>query len=279
MGILASAGVEDAAIDAWLLAEFQLGINKQKFYMNTGMNISQMQYDEYMEKVMWRSQRIPLQHITGTQEFMGMEFIVNEHVLIPRQDTELLVEKAIIAANELKQHEGNANKKIKILDMCTGSGCIAISLAKLCENVQVTAVDISDNALMVARENANKHELTDKITFVQSDLFENINDKYDLIVSNPPYIPTKVIRELEEEVKTHEPMIALDGNEDGLDFYNKITAQAMDYLEDCSFIIYEIGYDQGEEVSSMLRNIYPCVKVYKDLAGNDRVVVSGKEEL
>ena len=275
--ILLKEGIEDAPIDVWLLAESELSITKQKYYMNMRMTIDDEQYIRYMAKVEMRKKRIPLQHITGCQEFMGLMFKVNEYVLIPRQDTELLVEKTIEAVNKLRKVK--KNEKIHILDMCTGSGCIAISLAKLCDNVIVTAVDISKEALSVAKENARLNDVEGSITFIKSDLFDKVNEKFDVIVSNPPYIPTQVIMGLEEEVRIHEPMLALDGSEDGLLFYRKITEQADKYLRDDGYVLYEIGYDQGKEVSCLLRNIMPCVKVYKDLAGNDRVVTSGKEEL
>lgn len=263
-------GIDDAVTDAWLLAEFELGITRQKYYMNMQMVISQSEYDRYIKLVDKRCSHIPLQHITGSQEFMGLNFKVNENVLIPRQDTELLVEKAI---EVIRKYNGT----VKVLDMCTGSGCIAVSIAKLCKNAKVTAVDISEKALTIAKENAAINEV--EINFVHSDLFANVKGKYDLIVSNPPYIPTKIIETLETEVKEHEPVLALDGNEDGLEFYEKISQKAFDYLSKGGYLLYEIGYDQGESVSSILRKKVSCVKVYKDLAENDRVVIAGKEEL
>ena len=269
--VLQNEKISDAVNDAWLLAEHELSINHQKYYMDMNISIDEAQREKYMRLVNERAKHIPLQHITGHQEFMGIDFIVNENVLIPRQDTELLVEKTLelIEKNKKKQ-------TFKILDMCTGSGCIAVSVKKFCEkkgiDVDVTASDISEKALKTARKNALNNET--QITFVHSDLFEKIEGKFDYILSNPPYIPTKVIEGLEREVKEHEPFGALDGHDDGLYFYRIITKEAAERILPDGCIIYEIGYDQADEVSDMLRKKTSCVKVYKDLANNDRVVVA-----
>lgn len=273
--VLSEEGIGDAVTDAWLLSEYCLGINKQKYYMDMNIQIEDADCEKYMKYVEKRKSHIPLQHITGEQEFMGLTFHVNEHVLIPRQDTELLVEKAIKAVEKVKRARG-INDEIKVLDMCTGSGCIAISVAKLCENTKVTAVDISEEALEVAKKNACNNSV--EIEFIQSDLFENVGGKYDVILSNPPYIPTKIIDTLEEEVKSHEPLRALDGDEDGLSFYRKISEEAFRYLKEDGYLIYEVGHDQGDMVSLLLRKKASYVRVYKDLAENDRVVIAGKEE-
>ena len=200
---------------------------------------------------------------------MGLDFKVNEDVLIPRQDTELLVENAI---TYIKSVKGN----VDVLDMCTGSGCIAISIVRLCENAKVTAVDFSEKALVVAKENnaLNKAD----VTFFQSDLFENVEKQYDVIVSNPPYIKTEEIESLMDEVRIHEPMMALDGDCDGLKFYKKIAKEGRQHLRSNGIIFFEIGYDQGQTVPAILEeNGYKDIKVYKDLSGNDRVVTAGKE--
>lgn len=273
--ILSEEGISDALTDAWLLSEYCLGINKQKYYMDMNIQIEEADYEKYMKCVERRKNHIPLQYITGIQEFMGLTFKVNEHVLIPRQDTELLVEKAMKAVEKIKKSRGT-NDEIKVLDMCTGSGCIAVSVAKFCEKTKVTAVDISMETLRVARENAENNKV--EIDFIQSDLFENVHENYDLILSNPPYIPTKVIQTLEEEVKFHEPLNALDGDEDGLSFYRKISEEAFRYLAEDGYLICEIGHDQGDVVSLLLRKKASYVRVYKDLAKNDRVVIAGKEE-
>ena len=190
-------------------------------------------------------------------------------MLIPRQDTELLVENAI---TYIKSVKGN----VDVLDMCTGSGCIAISIDRLCENAKVTAVDFSQKALVVAKENnaLNKAD----VTFFQSDLFENVEKQYDVIVSNPPYIKTEEIESLMDEVRIHEPMMALDGDCDGLKFYKKIAKEGRQHLRSNGIIFFEIGYDQGQTVPAILEeNGYKDIKVYKDLSGNDRVVTAGKE--
>ncbi|MCR5837537.1 MAG: peptide chain release factor N(5)-glutamine methyltransferase [Lachnospiraceae bacterium] len=285
--VLEKENISDAVNDAWLLSEFELGINHQKYYMDMNMTIDDEQRKRYMELVSKRAEHIPLQHITGHQEFMGFDFLVNEHVLIPRQDTELLVEKAIeIIESEMLLNNSddgikNAHDRVsgidrlRVLDMCTGSGCIAISVKKICEqknmDIEMTAADISEKALETANKNAKINDA--EVTFIQSDLFENIDGDFDIILSNPPYIPTKVIEGLEVEVKEHEPFNALDGLEDGLHFYRLITEEASKRIKK-GYIIYEIGYDQANAVSDILRNIASCVKVYKDLADNDRVVVA-----
>ena len=266
---LMEAGIEDASVDAWLLLEFVTGISRAKYLCDPNREVSEeaaLKYCEYMER---RANRIPLQHITGEQEFMGYTFQVNEHVLIPRQDTEVLVEEAIKFLRPGKS----------VLDMCTGSGCILLSLLKMgvekyyMNNVKGTAVDISEEALKVAAHNANN--LGVDVAFIQSNLFENVTGKYDILVSNPPYIRTAVIVELQDEVKLHDPFIALDGKEDGLYFYRKIVEESVNYLNDKAMVFFEIGHDQGEEVSALLKEAgFSNVWVKKDLAGLDRVVIA-----
>ena len=270
---LGEAGIEDASVDAWLLLEFVTGISRAKYLCDPKMEISEedaLKYCEYLER---RAKRIPLQHITGEQEFMGYTFHVNEHVLIPRQDTEVLVEEAIKFLRPGKS----------VLDMCTGSGCILLSLLKMgaekfyMRNVKGTAVDISKEALKVAM--ANAETLGVEVSFVQSDLFENVDvnvtGKFDVLVSNPPYIRTSVIEGLQEEVRLHDPFIALDGKEDGLYFYRKIIEASVDYLNDKAMVLFEIGHDQGEDVSNLLKYAgFSNVWVKKDLAGLDRVVIA-----
>ena len=266
---LESRQIPDAQIDAWYLLEYVTGISRASYYGNPEKNISEEEAKRYWEYLEKRARRIPLQHITGSQEFMGLDFKVNEDVLIPRQDTELLVENAI---TYIKSVKGN----VDVLDMCTGSGCIAISIDRLCENAKVTAVDFSGKALVVAKENnaLNKAD----VTFFQSDLFENVEKQYDVIVSNPPYIKTEEIESLMDEVRIHEPMMALDGDCDGLKFYKKIAKEGRQYLRSNGIIFFEIGYDQGRTVPAILEeNVYKDIKVYKDLSGNDRVVTAGKE--
>ena len=262
----------DATVDAWLLAEEVLGITRAQYFINPQRLVNKEDADKFFKFIDMRCNKIPLQHITGKQEFMGLSFNVNENVLIPRQDTELLVESVL---NYLKQKV--KGKKVKVLDMCTGSGCIAISIKKLAENVDVTAVDLSQKALKVAIDNAN--QLDAKVTFIESDLFENVSGKYDIIVSNPPYISKSDIETLMEEVKNHEPMMALDGDEDGLKFYKKISEKLNEYLSDDGMVFYEIGYDQGKTVPDILKQYnFKDINVYKDLSGNDRVVIARKGE-
>ncbi len=267
--ILKAAGIVDWKIDSWLLAEYVFDINRTVFYMNPNMKVDTKLRDKYIELINLRALKTPLQYITGKQEFMGLDFIVNENVLIPRQDTELLVEKVV-------EHIKTKKEKVKVLDMCTGSGCIAISIDKLCENAWVFAADVSEKALDIAKKN---NELNNtNVTFIQSDLFTKIQSDFDIIVSNPPYIKTKEIEALMDEVRVHEPRIALDGSTDGLKFYKKIAIDGRQYLRKNGIMFLEIGYDQGISVPEILDiNGYTDIKVYKDLADNDRVVIARKE--
>ena len=223
----------------------------------------------YRDVIRQRAERIPLQHITGEQEFMGFSFQVNEHVLIPRQDTETLVEEAL----------GVLKPKMEILDLCTGSGCILLSLLKLGEKQGIaglkgTGADISREALKVAEENGRRLEIPgDQLAWVRGDLFEKLEGPFDLLVSNPPYILSGELSGLQEEVRLHDPALALDGHEDGLYFYRRIAAEAGKYLRDGAFLMLEIGWDQGEAVRGLLEAAgYQEVEVKKDLSGNDRVV-------
>lgn len=264
---LEAAGIVDSQVDSWLLAEFVFGITRAKYYADMQMTVDEKDAEKYNELVNQRAGHIPLQHLVGTQEFMGLTFKVNENVLIPRQDTELLVENVV---------DYLENDERTVLDMCTGSGCIAVSIDRLSKGSKVTAVDISEKALEVAQENNRLNNAN--VTFIQSDLFTNVTGKYDIIVSNPPYIRTDEIPKLMEEVRMHEPVMALDGMEDGLYFYKKICSEASDYLNDNGKIFFEIGYDQGDDVSEILRQNRFCnIEVLKDLSGNDRVVIARKE--
>lgn len=197
---------------------------------------------------------------------MGLSFFVDENVLIPQPDTEILVEEAIKYANQIKEN-------VEILDMCTGSGCIGVALAKHVKNAKVTLVDISTKALEVAKKNAKENEVKEKVNFIQSDMFENIKSKFDVIVSNPPYIKTKVINELDLQVQ-NEPHLALDGGENGLKFYEILINEAPKYLKENGKIFLEIGYDQKKEVEELARNskLYKEIETVKDLANNDRVI-------
>lgn len=258
--LLQQAGITDATIDAWYLLEYVTGINRAMYFLNMQKQLSEAEMEQYQAYLEQRKNHIPLQHITGVQEFMGMNFAVNEHVLIPRQDTEVLVEEAL----KVLQPE------MQVLDMCTGSGCIIISLSKM-GKIEGTGVDISVEALDVAKK--NNANLDASVTWIQSDLFENVEERYDMIVSNPPYIRTAVIEALKEEVKFHDPYIALDGKEDGLYFYRKIVEESTKYLKDNGMLYFEIGHDQGQDVKNLMEEAgFSEVLIKKDLAGLDRVV-------
>ncbi len=264
---LDAAGIAESRIDSWLLAESVLGVSRQDLFLEPEKSVSEEQAQKYLNAVSVRVKHIPLQHITGYQQFMDLEFVVNKDVLIPRPETELLVEQVVSYIKD---------NNVKVLDMCTGSGCIAVSVDRMCANADVTAVDISEKALKVAGENNIRNE--GRVTFVQSDLFENIHETYDIIVSNPPYIPTSDIETLMEEVREHEPRLALDGSADGLKFYREICTNAVNYLNKNGKIFLEIGYDQGQTVPELLReNGFTDIQVLKDLSGNDRMVIAGKE--
>ncbi|MDY3888485.1 MAG: peptide chain release factor N(5)-glutamine methyltransferase [Agathobacter sp.] len=259
--ILGKAGIADAKTDTWLLMEMACKIDRNFYYMHMMEDMTEEQAKQYQLLIKKRAERVPLQYITGEQEFMGLTFTVNSSVLIPRQDTETLVEEALKAAKP----------GMNILDMCTGSGCVLISILK---NVDAKGIgyDISKQALNVAKENAKRNHVV--CEFERSDLFENVDGTYDIIVSNPPYIPTEVIHTLMPEVKEFEPMEALDGMEDGLHFYRRIVREAKEHLARGGYLMLEIGHDQGASVSEMLEyGGYAEVRVIKDLARNDRVVI------
>ncbi len=268
---LKEAGIADAAQDAWLLLSYVTGISKAVYYGYPDRCVSEEEAGRYSACIDRRSRRIPLQHITGEQEFMGYSFLVNEHVLIPRQDTEILVEEALKLVKP----------GMHILDICTGSGCILLSLLKKCTEltngkgktdrcVVGTGTDISEEALAVAVKNAER--LGVRADFIQSDLFGQVEERFDMILSNPPYIPTKVINELQDEVRLYDPYIALDGKEDGLHFYREIIHDSINYMKKDGYLMFEIGCEQGEAVTSLLENAgYKDICVKKDLAGLDRI--------
>ena len=266
---LAEEGIEEFSLDAWYLLEYVTGVSKAMYFAEPERAVSEENADRYIDCIRRRAAHIPLQHITGEQEFMGYPFCVNEHVLSPRQDTEILVEEAIQVMRP----------KMKVLDMCTGSGCIVLSILKMCRekyymtDLQGIGADVSEEALKVARENGRR--LGVPVTWIQSDLFAKIpeEEKYDVIVSNPPYIETAVIDTLQEEVRLHDPYIALDGKEDGLYFYRRIISEAGKYLKTQGKLMFEIGCDQAEAVEELMKNAgYEQITVKKDLAGLDRVV-------
>ncbi len=257
--------IAEASLDARLLLEYVCGTNRNDMLVHGDRSVSEEQVVRYNACIEKRAQHIPLQHITGVQNFMGLDFKVNEHVLIPRQDTEILVEDAL----------KHLRDGMSVLDMCTGSGCILISLLHYSNDCKGVGVDISPKALEIARENANAllTEASDCIQFVESNLFENVTGQFDMIVSNPPYICSKVIETLMPEVREHEPMNALDGMEDGLYFYRRIVEDCEAHLVPGGMLMFEIGHDQGEAVSALMTDAdYLEVEVLKDYAGLDRVV-------
>lgn len=314
--MLQQAGDTDAENDAKLLLLNAFDLNLVHFLMDRLRPLSetdaavQEQIQNYRAMVAKRASRVPLQQILGSQEFMGLDFFVNEHVLIPRQDTETLVELVLEEQQGKQQEEQQEKQQVqqlegqqkkqqeqqpeeqqkkqrgqqseeqpgkprKLLDLCTGSGCIAISLAVKGGFESVTATDLSEEALKVAERNARTHQVP--IRFFQGDLFSALPQSevktFDIITSNPPYIPTAVIATLEPEVREHEPMMALDGTEDGLKFYRQIAKEAGSWLKPGGSIYLEIGYDQGEAVSRLLEDAgFTNVRVVKDLPGKDRVV-------
>ncbi len=258
---LTAAEVPDADLDAWYLLEWCTGVSRSHYLAYPDEIISHDQEEQYRASLVKRERRIPLQQITGEQEFMGLSFYVNEHVLIPRQDTEILVEET---AKFLRDG-------MQFLDLCTGSGCILLSLLHLKPGVEGTGVDLSPEALKVAEK--NRERLGAKAALIQSDLFDKIEGAFDVIVSNPPYIKRAEIETLMDEVRLHEPYMALDGHEDGLYFYRKIAEEAPKYLRAGGGLFLEIGCNQGACVAEFLRQQgFADVKVVKDLAGLDRVV-------
>ena len=330
--ILAKAGIGEAGLDAWLLLEYTTGKSRAYYFAHGEENVSEETADQYLKLIGRRAEHIPLQHLTHQAFFMGHEFYVDKNVLVPRQDTETLVESALECMKAVKNPY--------ILDMCTGSGCILISILKERADAHGTGVDLSDEALKVAvrnartlevaERNARTLEVADRAEFIQGDLFSSaffkerqeciqngsdtdkvqavnsemqnivheagVSEKdiikyaehknsngnhsiaYDMIISNPPYIPTAEIEGLMEEVRLHDPRMALDGLEDGLYFYRTITRQAKNYLAPGGWLLYEIGCSQGEDVADLLRKEgYEYIEIRQDLCGLDRVVLGRKK--
>lgn len=278
---LLDAGIEEAGLDARLLLEYVCGTNRNELLVHGDRTVDTEKEAVYESLILRRRKRIPMQHLTGVQEFMGLKFLVGGQVLIPRQDTEILVEEVL-----RNLHDGMA-----VLDMCTGSGCILISLLHYSNNCRGVGADISGEALVTARQNAEKllgtatsdsdrqsfpeseKRSEDFPCFVQSDLFEQIEGKFDIIVSNPPYIRSDEIDTLMPEVREHEPRLALDGGKDGLDFYRRIIAESGEYLYGGGMLFLEIGYDQREDVSALMEEAgFGEIQAVKDYAGLDRVV-------
>ena len=260
---LQQADIADAKTDSWLLLAMACKIDHTYYYMHIDEEMSEEQVREFEVLIKKRAERVPLQYITGEQEFMGLTFHVNSNVLIPRQDTETLVEEALKVIKP----------GMKVMDMCTGSGCVLISILKNAHDVEGIGYDISKQSINVAKENAKFNEVP--AVFERSDLFEDVvENDFDVIVSNPPYIPTDVVATLMPEVSQFEPREALDGKGDGLYFYSKILEQCKNYMKQDGYILFEIGCEQGDAVSTMMRLAgFSEVRVIKDLARNDRVVM------
>lgn len=265
---LKDAKIEQPILKARILMQYTLNKPREYIIIYDNRKLTKKQEEEYMQNVDKLANGIPLQHITHSQEFMKMNFFVNEDVLIPRPDTEVLVEEVITIIKRLNRPN--------VLDLCTGSGAIAISLAKYTSNAKLYATDISTKALDIAKKNAIANGVEKRIKFIQSDLFQNIPKmKFDIIVSNPPYIKKHDIEALDKEVQK-EPTIALDGGIDGLKFYRYITNQAYDYLKYNGYLCFEIGYDQKEDVTQIIENENRYTNTYskKDLYDNDRIIVT-----
>lgn len=260
---LLRAEIEEADLDARLLLEYVCATNSTTLFAHPEKEVTKEQAERYEKLIEQRCSHVPLQYLTGVQEFMGLTFKVNEHVLIPRQDTEILVEEAM-----RRLHDG-----MRILDVCTGSGCIILSLLHYSNDTTGVGLDISSKALEIAKKNAEALEKAGRVCFLQSDLFEAVDEKFDMIVSNPPYIATEVIETLMPEVRDYEPRIALDGMTDGLSFYRSIIEEAGKYLKRGGQLFFEIGYDQARAVSELMKQKhYTEIEVKKDYAGLDRVV-------
>lgn len=255
-------------LDVETLLQKVLGVDRLYILLNLERVLSEDEEQLFNKFINERLNNRPIAYIVGNREFMGLDFFVKEGVLIPRPDTEVLVEEVI----ELAKKKGAKN----ILDIGTGSGAITVSLAKYLENVKVTSVDISDIALEIGKRNAISNEVDDRINFVKSDLFTNIDKetKFDIIVSNPPYIKREVIDTLDKQVKDYEPYNALEGGVDGLDFYRAITKQAKEYLKKGGILAYEVGHDQSKDVSKLMEmDGYTNIYTLKDLQQIDRVVI------
>jgi len=272
INMLELAGIETPAIEAGVILSFVLDCDRAYIYSHGDRLIDESQENKFFDFIKERSCGKPTQYITGFQEFMSLKFEVNQHVLIPRPETEILVEKIIEYVKD------NYTDNINILDVGTGSGCISVSLAYYLPNCHITAADISYEALKIAKRNAENARVGDRVKFVQSDLFSQLSIsqdvvRYDIIVSNPPYIPSSDIASLQLEVKGYEPLKALDGGYDGLSFYREITKASPDFLKPGGLLAFEVGYNQAQHVSDLMREDYNEIEIIKDLAKVDRVVI------
>ena len=265
---LKNVNIEEPKLKARLLMQYVLNKSRQYVIVNDMEQLDKAKEKQYLEEIKILKKGVPIEHITHQKEFMKLSFFVDKNVLIPRQDTEILVEEVINIAKKI-----NAKK---ILDLCTGSGAIAVSLAKYLPQTEITAIDISNDALKIAKKNAISNNVQNQITFISSDMFTNLSEeKFDIIVSNPPYIKTNVIKNLDIQVQ-NEPYIALDGGKDGLDFYKKIINESYQYLKYSGYLCLEIGFDQKIDVIELIENTERFTGTYskKDLFDNDRIIIT-----
>jgi release factor glutamine methyltransferase len=283
--VLKSANIETPELEAGVMLCHTLKCDRAYLYSHYDRILDKEEIKLLREMLNKRIQNVPLQYIVGETEFMGLSFFVSPAVLIPRQDTETLVEeciklvsiinKANLDRSCMDKVEEEQIKDVKILDMCTGSGCIAVSMAHYCPECTLVACDISEDALKIARSNCEHNGVENRVELHCGDLFEplSVEEQFSIIVSNPPYIETDVIPELQKEVKNNEPFLALDGGKDGLGFYRKIIANAPRHLKNGGYLALEIGYNQGQSVKKLMNESFCDIVVHQDIGGNDRVVI------
>lgn len=272
--ILIQNNIDEVFLKSRILLAHILNVEKEYLIIHDDEVLLSLQENEFFEKVNKLCSGVPIQYLTNSQEFMGVNFYVDKNVLIPQPDTEILVENVISIIKNLQK---SCQKEITVLDLCTGSGIIGVCLKKHLQNVNVLSSDISSNALEIAKKNANLQNV--KIDFIKSDLFENIDEKFDVIVSNPPYIKTDKINELSKEVK-NEPRLAVDGGQDGLDFYRRIIKESTNFFRKTGYLALEIGYDQKEAVENLFKNFkYKEIKIFKDLSDIERVIIGKYENI
>lgn len=272
---LLEADIPTPGLDAEVLLYNLLSVERIYLHMYREKEVSEEIQKKFWIGIEKRAKHMPIQYIVNRQEFMGLDFWIEEGILIPRADTEILVEKV------MDIYESNYYPyKVKIIDIGTGSGAIAVSLAKYIDNCSIAAIDICPDVLRVAAKNADFHKVNDKITFYLGNLLDPVDRQeeygtYNFVISNPPYIPERVIDTLDGGVRDYEPHLALDGGIDGLNFYRKITAEAKKFFKkDGGYLVFEIGHDQGKDVSKILEiNGFKNIEVLQDLAGLDRVIV------
>ncbi len=269
---LAEAGVESTELNARLLLAHVLGIEEWQLSLYR-TELTSNQADQFRKLIQRRSDRIPLQHLVGSVGFYGLEIQVSKNALIPRPETELLVETVI---KTIQGHDAH-KKSIRLLDLATGTGCIALALAKELPLAQVWGLDISDKALNLAQKNATRCGLEDRVTWIRSDLWEDVNERnrvWDYIVSNPPYIRSEEIHELEPEVRDHDPKLALDGGTDGLDFYRKLAEQSSSWTTENALLFLECGKDQASEIKKLFKNAsWFADQVVRDYNDIQRILV------